>query len=580
MKDFIGLDTETIRGYCRLVCLSDGRFWEIHNKMDVIAFFDQFSKERFIAFNADFDISAFLKYFPKQVLEPLLMGISTKYGYKKMFYIKDKFLKFGSNYIFDCQQFFHSSLKKASKKYLHKEKLKQDVSNVTEKNIYSKDMIKYCVRDAKLAVDLFGYFRKSLPHRVFDCLPFSQASYSQDYFKEELFSSLTVEGVNNIFHKAYRGGRFECLKKGYFKDVFLYDINSAYPDEVCKLKRLTELTRLKDDPVYHSEADYSVYHVKINLDRKHLSPIIAKKGIGYVYPVGSFETWLTKCEYESLAEEEKEIISALHIFVNPKEGFVYPFKDKMMWLYGKKKKSKNKEAFKVMLNGLYGKLAQVTFKWISVVRYESLIKQGRNIDIIDNYTDYEGTKYIQYRDVDKSNFMYAGEITARCRMRMYDTANQNPGNIIAIATDSIISEKKLDVKLSDKIGDWHFEKMDELYMFGCGVYFYKKKGKWFTRSRGFKNPVDLSGDFVKDRLDMVLSSNKTKIPYPVKKKLSLKQAKIQHTEWLANIIEDDERYLDINMDKKRIWLKSWVSGKDILKGNIESKPIKLNENNA
>jgi len=576
--DFVGLDTETIKGYARLICLSDGTVFKINSKQDVICFFEDFSKQRFIAFNADFDIQAILKYFPGKVLEKLLKGISTSYGNKQMFYIKDKFLKFGSNHIFDCMQFFHTSLNKASKKYLNKEKEKFDVTNITEENIYSPQMIEYCIRDAKLAVELFEYFRESLPKSVKECNPYSSASYAQDYFREEIKSTLINTGINKIFHKAYRGGRFECLKKGHFKNVFLYDINSAYPYEICKLKNFSMKTKIKCIPKYMENADYSVYHLKVNLDRKYISPLIAQKGIGYVYPVGKFESWVTKGEYEILEDGEKEILYALHIFVDKEDQNIFPFKDKMLWLYSKKKTSNNREAYKVILNGTYGKLAQVILKWISLKRYESMLNRGKNVNVEDNYTDYEGNKYIQYVDSEKSNFLYAGEITARCRIKMFDVANSKPDKIIAIATDSLISEEKLDVPLSDKIGDWHFEKWDELYMIGCGVYFYRKKEKWFTKSRGFKNPVLLEGDFVKKRLDKILRSNLTKIPFQVTSKLTLSQARIQHTEWLANIIETGERYLDINMDKKRKWKDSWGSGKDISKFNINSKPLKLNKN--
>lgn len=567
--NIIGLDTETIKGYARLICLSDGRVFKIKNKQDVIKFFEGFSQENFIAFNADYDIQALLKYFPNYLLEKLMLGISTAYGRKKLFYIKDKFLKFGSNYIFDCMQFFHTSLDKASKKYLNKKKGEVDVKNLDEKSIYSDKIINYCINDAVLCLELFNYFQISLPKSVVDCRPFSSASYSQDYFKKEIKNSLPSRKVNDIFHKAYRGGRFEVLKRGYFKNVFLYDINSAYPDELCKLKEFSENTKLKCIPKYFKEADYSVYKLKVSIKREYLSPLVYPIGIRLIYPVGEYEIWVTKSEFEELEKYEvQKILFGLHIFIDEGCQKSFPFKKKMDWLYSMKKKSDNKEAYKVILNGLYGKLAQRILKYVTEKQFNSF--KGTE-ELIDSYVDWEGNKYVQFEDMRKSNFIYASEITAQCRMKMYRTAMEKPEKIIVIATDSIISEEELDVPLSDKMGDWHYEKWDELYLIGCGVYFYRKGEKWFSKNRGYK----IEGDRVKERIDKILRSSQEKVGYTVSSKLTIRQARIRHTEWLANIIGTEEKYVYINMDRKRIWDREWSSGQDILRGNIESRPIKL-----
>lgn len=566
--NFIGLDTETIKGYARLICLSDGRVFKIQNKVDVIKFFEEFKQTNFIAYNADYDIQALLKYFPQYLLEKLMMGISTAYGKRKMFYIKDKFLKFGSNYIFDCMQFFHTSLDKASKKYLKRRKKDVDVKNLDEDKIYSQSVIDYCINDAVLCRDLFNFFGKSLPESVKNCRPFSSASYTQDYFKNEIRESLPSRKVNDLFHNAYRGGRFEVLKRGYFQNVLMYDINSAYPDEICRLKEFSNYTKMKCVPAYFEDADYSVYHIEVDFDREKLSPLVYPQGLRLIYPVGKYDVWVTKSEYEALDFAEKKILFALHIFMDDEGKTTFPFKEKMEWLYYMKQKSNNKEAYKVILNGLYGKLAQRILRWVSVKQFESMKPKE---EIIDCYKDWEGNEYLQFEDMRRSNFIYASEITARCRMKMYGVAEPFCGDIIAIQTDSIISTNNLPLPLSDKMGDWHVEKWDELYMIGCGVYFYRKGNKWYSKNRGFK----MEGKSVKDRLGKILKSNRVEVGYEVSSKLSIRQARIQHTEWLANIIGTEERIVNINMDRKREWDRDWTSGQDILKGNIESKPIKI-----
>ena len=575
-KDFIGLDTETIKGYARLICLSDGRFFKIKNKKDVIDFFNLFKNERFIAYNADYDISALIKYFPQKILVKMLKPIPTDYGGKKMFYVKDKFFKFGSNFIFDCLQFFQTSLDKASKKYLNKEKGGVDVRNLSDSNIYSKSVIEYCRKDSKLCLELFNYFRKALPDGLENTKPFSQASYSQAYFKEELGDSILTKECNDIFRKGYLGGRFEVFQRGCFENVFVYDINSAYPDEICRLKGLTLLNTIKRNKRYLKNVNYSIFRIKIKIpDDVIISPLGVKVldlYDGVIFPTGEFETYVSKSEYEFLEGFEKEILDAVHIVSYPAKKEYYPFRDKMKYLYKKKKVSKNKQAFKTVLNGVYGKTCQSTYKWIS--QKQKFSSYYEDVEVIDFFTDYEGNKFYQYIDGSKANFIYASEITAGCRMKMYRAAMLNPKGVIGIQTDSIISEKKLNLPLSDKMGDWTCDKWENLVILGCGVYYYKKKGKWFSKSRGFK-PVSLEGAFVQERLYKILNSDSVEVGYKVKSTLSLRQARIRHTEHLANIIGTEERYVNINMDKKRLWNRDWLSGRDIAGNSMRSKPIKI-----
>lgn len=575
-KDFVGLDTETINGYARLVCLSDGRVFKINNKKDVIDFFNRVKGERFIAYNADYDISALIKYFPKKVLEKMLKPIPTDYGGKKMFYVKDKFFKFGSNYIFDCLQFFQVKLGKASEKFLKEKKDDVDVKNLTEKNIYSQRVIDYCIKDSVLCLALFNYFRNGLPEDLRDVKPYSQASYSQAYFKEELDDSILNKEFNDIFRKGYIGGRFEIFKRGWFESVFVYDINSAYPDEICRLKGLTPLSVIKRNKRYLKNVNYSIYRIKIKVpDDVIIAPLSVKvmdTYEGVLCPSGVFETYVMKSELEALKGFEVEILDAIHIVSYPDRKNYFPFKEKMKYLYRMKKVSNNKQPFKTVLNGVYGKTCQATLKWIS--QKQKFSRYYEDVEVIDFFTDYEGNKFYQYIDNSKANFIYASEITAGCRMKMYRAAMLDAGSIIAIQTDSIISEKKLDLPISDKMGDWTCEKWDGLVMLGCGVYYYMKKGKWYSKSRGFR-PISLEGDFVEKRLMKILRSNETEIGYKVSSTLSLRQARIRHTEHLANIIGTEERYVNINMDRKRVWDRDWTSGSDIVGNKIDSWPIRL-----
>ena len=134
--DLLGLDTETILGYCRLLCLSDGSIYRISKLDDVLGFLKLFlrnQKTYFMAWNADYDIQALLKYFPKRTLDLLMRGIEILYEKDDISfscqYIKGKFFQWDGNYIFDAFQYYHTSLKEAQELYrgLRDEKFGQKV---------------------------------------------------------------------------------------------------------------------------------------------------------------------------------------------------------------------------------------------------------------------------------------------------------------------------------------------------------------------------------------------------------------------------------------------------------------------
>ena len=127
--DWLGLDTETIDGYARLIGLSDGRLFYPKNSADILLFLSGFLKAKptyFFAWNADYDIQALLKYFPKKIVNKFLMGVEFSMESKKgafvVQYIKGKYFRFGDNYIFDAYQYYHSKLKDAAEKYLGERK--------------------------------------------------------------------------------------------------------------------------------------------------------------------------------------------------------------------------------------------------------------------------------------------------------------------------------------------------------------------------------------------------------------------------------------------------------------------------
>jgi len=568
LNNLLGLDTETINGYCRLLCLSDGSIFRINNRSDVISFFKGFAKNKkthFLCWNADFDIQSLLKYFPKRTLDFLLRGLEIQHeedGFSfSMQYIPSKYLQFDSNYIFDAYQYYGLKLGVAAQKYLGELKHDVDASKITEKNIYSDKVIEYCKQDALLALKLFTRFRDALPETMKTVKPISNAFYSFAYFRWELSNNKPRWDVNNYFRNAYRGGRFEIYTRGHFKNLYVYDINSAYPYEISKLKGL-EGHIVTQSPMYFPDATYSVYHVRVHINDKYVSPLIYRdKGL-CVYPVGKYEGYVTKGEFERIREYGPEIVEGLHIFANNK----HPFRTKINELYEKKLHSEFPLPFKTIMNSLYGRTAMSTLKFIKV---EDLDK---DVPVVD-FVDVDGEAYVKFEDIAKSNFVYASEITARTRLRLFDLVRGYPDSILMVQTDSVISRKEIkDLHTSSKLGDWKLERWDEAYLIGSGVYFYRIGEEWFGKFRGF----NLGGEKVKVILERILSAKSPVVEFQSLKRFSLQEARRLHDEDLGNQILEVSRKLKLNFDRKRVWLGEWKSGADVQRKRIKSLAIYSN----
>ena len=549
----IGLDTETIGGFCRLIGLSTKEHFIVRDLSDLLLFLRYYNGVSFLAYNADYDIQSMLKYLPKKEQLYLLQGLEVEYEGIKFLYYRRKFLKFNNNWIFDCYQYYNSKLSVAVEKFLHKKKGNVDTSNINEKNIYTKKVIEYCIKDAKLCYDLFKRMYDTLPKELQNVKPISTAFYSAKYFQKELMSNRIGGGVNAIARQAYHGGRFEIFTKGHFKKLYCYDIVSAYPYEICKLRSM-EHFKSATHKDYLQDATYGFYYVKVDIEDKYVSPLVNKyKGLS-LFSVGKYEGVITKAEYERIKDYPHEIISAFHIFA----GSYLPFKNRMEKVFYRKCNDENKVVWKYLANSLYGKTCAAQKKYTKEAPIDN--------DIL-NVIEKDGRSYYKVEDITNSNFAYAAVITANTRLRLYDLIKKYGDKIVMVQTDSVISTVQLDLEINPtKLGAWSLQVWDEGYMVGSGVYFYRIGKDWFGKFRGF----NFSGKKVEDILFSLLESNKCYVEFDVLKRYSIQEANRIHDDELANVIVNTTRKLNVNFDKKRIWLGKWDTGKELREKKISS----------
>ena len=439
------------------------------------------------------------------------------------------------------------------------------------------NVIQYCIEDSKKCQELAYDFVKLCDSFVYVKHFFSPASLSKALLKKEL-NKYECNFVNSETQQyalnSYQGGRFETFKKGYFDKIFVYDINSAYPSiyENLAIPNGLHITNSK----YEKNSLYSYFKCNLNLKSDEIiSPLkyfLTKKNL-LIYPLGKIkEVYLTKKEYEFLLKYDIDIdiIKAKHII---NDNPIYPFKfikdlySKRMEL--KKLKNRKEHIIKISANSLYGITIQLT-KRIELKKEWSEDEESNPDNEIVIYNDRIFLKTFKWVAGEFFNPIFATEITSQIRIKLLEDSFNNQKNIIMFATDSIISDKKLDnLKIDNQLGSYKLENDFALkgVVLGNGIYqfsdgYERKKG-----FRGFNTNLNIIELLEKNK-------NKTIIDIQKYKPFKLKESRT-HLEDLNNF-SYVLKQLNINSDNKRIWDRDFENCNDALNSQIDSKPIVLN----
>jgi hypothetical protein len=247
-------------------------------------------------------------------------------------------------------------------------------------------------------------------------------------------------GLYEAWDCAYYGGRFENMGIGTFQDVYSYDINSAYPYALSQLSILEFGTRWKheDKPRIRTE-QMSVYLVEWRVPKDTpFGPLPWRDAQGRIfYPLNGLG-WYWKPEVEAALEMFGSAIK-LHEVWYQEQGTESKFAKEIPRLYELRKQLKEKGnpgeyAIKIALNSIYGKLAQ---------------RVGNS----------------PFRCIP-----WAGWITSQTRAMLLRASMGREKSVLAFATDSVFTTKKLSVRCSSNLGDWKDEHADKLLILMNGFY--------------------------------------------------------------------------------------------------------------
>jgi len=596
-KPVVAFDTETESGKAFLTgyhSSSDSGIIESDNADEILErlYTRTFRDSNNFFYNIEYDFSAILKTFPPEIIDNMAKKDVIKYKDYVIKHIPNKSFSIIKNdshnpvKFYDLMQFYNfRKLEFSAQKVLGygKENLTEndiDISKLSY-NKYKKDTFykntlnSYLKRDCeityKLGVNLVNMVKPFIVPKSF----YSQASFSQQYFLENLKYNLKLPPLKILDYamKSYQGGRFEVFQRGYLKNSYIYDIKSAYPEQNVKVPD-TYNGIWKENNEYEPDSLISLFKCSTEIYDINISPMKyhIKEGLLF-YPIGKFtDVYLNKKEYESIVNlgYKIKIDSAYHFFSKePKYPFehlkyFYELKEKL------KKEGREEESWipKIMLNSLYGKTIQIN-------KEKSFSKEFLGNENLSDIFEIDGKKTFEYENFRSGllfNPIVANEITANTRVKIFEDSKKYMKHIIGFQTDSIITDKPIDLKIGNKLGDWEIEKDDkDMIIIGCGMYQVMEGDKSKVRMRGVEKNMKLSNLLNENLLEenikiMLKRCNKLKQTY--KLKLS-DEEKFK----AFNQIVPHERTISLNFDKKRIWDRNFMNSQDVLNSIIYSKPI-------
>lgn len=573
-----GLDTETLNGYCKLLCDNKSNI-QLSKKLenvypsDIDLFLRFLTSHRFrnnhnFFYNLNYDINAIIKYLPKENLEELYLHTKTTYKDYELLFIPKKLFRINkdkqSYKYYDIAQFYGKSLEYNARKYLNKEKYLEEIDGAIlgtsleywEKNL--NKIIRYCINDCKLTYELGKLLNDTLIKNI-KLIPnsyISKAGITKDFVRKQVklfdITKIPRNALKYAFY-SYSGGRFEVTQKGNIGTSTLYDIKSAYPYTIRNLLDLDNGIWKRTNSL-HEKADYGFYLVKVYVKYNYISPlgITLKNGIN-IYPIMALPLYLTKDELLSYEKYiEFEIIDGWEYFTDNK---IYPFREYIDKIYSLKndvdKDNYEYNIYKILMNSLYGCFYE---KFISKDKTDLTIKSGKLF-----------------------NPVYATIITAKTRINLFLTAQLNPKKVVGFATDSILFKGNVDIPTENKLGKWDLEIKGKSIVLRGGIY---KIGD-NLKSRGIKKISGIKTPYGKYENIFDYIIKKPELPeYPViiNRPLSFIEVLLHHKKHDLTEINQfvDMKYtLDLNKDFKRLWDDKFNNGGELFSKSINSNPLIL-----
>lgn len=448
----------------------------------------------FVGFAFNYDVNQILKDVPEEVLWRLhntnaaaVGSYYVKWRPRKSFYIKHS--RTGRSMIlYDVFGYFQMSFLKVCEKYLGKDdprlktiKAGKDARELFEWGELNDFIIPYCDTELAMLVSIMDIVRNDFHAVGIDPGEWygPGAVANKVFNKQKIPISRDIpEEVLDASQFAYAGGRFEPYYLGrHSNTVWEYDIHSAYPAAVTTLPNLK---RGSWEFVRQFEPEsFGVWNIDYRsedsegTENNRPQPLFCRSSNGSITYPTEVQGWYWSPEANLVPS---------HV----REGWVFrPDDDERPFIFVEgmydqrrllqEQGNSLERALKLILNSLYGKLAQTI---------------GARDDGPPRWHQLE----------------YAGYITSYTRAMIYNAIQLNPDAIIATETDAVFSTEPLDLPLSGALGDWEEIKFDEICYLQSGFYYALAGEKVISKYRGMdkdrktEQPLGLPYDAVLDHL--------------------------------------------------------------------------------
>ena len=473
--------------------------------------------------------------------------------------------------LWDAHNFFPGSLERVAREFLGETKLAQDVSLYTKKYVEGNwdTIVEYCLHDAQLTAMLMDRLLAEI-ERVTGVRP--QSHYSPATWAADVFRAMGwVDNVSAFWREgpggeevlryalgAYSGGKFEMRTKGRVPEAYQYDISSAYPAVIADLINLRWAT-VVDSSLYHPEADYGFLYCLIEIDPNKAGDLphpvgvwggfgekmrlYSERGKGVMYyPVGVWEAIITKDEYEYLtnAGADVQIMRGFWIYAGTRHRL---YENRVKLLYDIKETAKDewtRHVIKIILNGLYGKFVQMLHSRDGTVEPGMLWHP-----------------------------IYGAIITARVRCWVSEVQRKYGEHILAVHTDSVISDIPLPIE-SSKLGGWRFKGKGEYIGIRCGIYQIGEK----VACQGFQPTIKEGGELKRATWKEILQRvppDSAEIMLEQEEAISWKIGAVTANPQAINVFARSQKLLSLNQDIKRFAPSGITAGK-LLHERVRTEP--------
>lgn len=279
--------------------------------------------------------------------------------------------------------------------------------------------------------------------------------YKQHSIKKHMEETPVVEQAKY----AYAGGRIELVQYGtYRKDVYTYDLNSAYPAAMVNLPSLRD-GRWRRTTTFEP-GTFSLWRVHFRAPHSDvdtlleqgpwLYPLFYRNQHGNVRFPRETKGWYWEPEVAMAHRYYPEHTTIIEGYVLEHDHstpfhFVHDlYKKRQSW---KKQGIKAQLVLKLGINSLYGKMIQ---------------QKG-------GYSTADGKIGMKppYHQIE-----WGGYITSATRAKLFGAAMQKPHAVIFLATDGICTTEPLDLDIGDDLGQWSLTMHKGVVCVQSGVYFY------------------------------------------------------------------------------------------------------------